>query len=176
MEKFYYLEEKKEIPSREACVWQGRPSFFPFILTQEFLEVVVLLLIFWYFDFTFCIFTNLLLFIFIISCGINIYKYFKVQYYITATHFVLRRGNKAYYYPISKLDKKDFKVHFHIFDFLFGCKTITYASCKLAEVPKDSWVVLHRRSTGNSNIWYQKTKFSHIKDYKYIYKFINIDC
>lgn len=176
MEKFYYLEEKKEIPSKEKCVWQGKPAFFPFILTKEFLEIVILLLVFWYFEFTFFFFTNLLLFIFIMRGIINLYEYFNVQYYITETHFVLHRRNKAYYYPISKLDNKDFKVHFNIFDLLFGCKTITYASCKLTEVPKNTWVVLHRWSTGSSNIWYQKTKFSHIKDYKWIYKLINIDC
>jgi len=175
MEKFYYLEEKQEIPNEEIYVWQGKPAFFPFILTKEFLEIIVLLLIFLYFEFTFFFFTNLLLFIFVIRCGINLYKYFTIQYYITTTHFVLQRGKKAYYYPISKLDNKDFKVHFNIFDFLFGCKTITYASCKLMEVPQNIAVVLHRNSTGNTNIWYQKTKFSHIKDYKFIDKFINTE-
>lgn len=169
-QKFYFLKEKREPPNKDVCIWDSRPSFIPFILNRKFLDTIVILCVLWYFDFTFFIFTNLLLFIYFISWVITIYEYLTTQYFITLTHLVLHIGSKYYYYPIDKLEKEDFEVHFNIFDLIFKCKTITYAYYKLKDVPKGVWISVRRRATGNSNIWYKKATFCHIKDYDMLYE------
>ena len=175
-EKYYLLEKKKKKPIIEECVWYGKPKFLPFILGKEniLIDTIILLGILWYFNFSRFIITDILILIYLIDLSISICRYFFTQYFITTTHFILRKWNNYYYYPINELEEKDYSIHFSLINWLFNCKTISYAYCKLRDVPTGVWVSTPRYATNSSNAWHNKAIFYCVRDYRTVYNYMNV--
>lgn len=110
----------------QDIVWEGRPSFLPFLLSNEKLITLTFIwfLLFWYFDFTWFLPTKIwgCFWGFFLIQG-SIYWH-RTRYYATKEDLVVKIGKK--YHRMAYKDIANYYIIPHLGARIFGCRTTQF--------------------------------------------------
>ena len=140
----------------QDIIWEGRPSFLPFLLGSENMMALtaVWFLLFWYFDFTWFLPTKIWGIFWGFSLIQGLVYWHWTHYYVTRDYLIVKIGRK--YHRMAYNNIANYHIIPHLSAWIFGCRTIQFG-----------YLLDYSSTRGDKvNVWRYETRFWCIKDWR----------